>query len=552
MKRLIQKLLFFSFLFFIFSLSFSFTSYGSNGSKKSITTYDDVNILKSSSPSNGSTVKTLGYYKSNDGGGATYLITNKVDEVNDITTFKLSNGLYATLQVSGSAINVDSLGAHGDGVSDDSSYIQAAFDSGYKVVFGRQKTYKLISNGIMINTPNIIVEGNGSHIIVDDSYSPSNPEFKKYILRGSYTPHNTFTFSNLNFDVNIAQNNKYTITDYLCVIHPLFFDNISLNNIAVNISKSQNVITAFWMYYGCNKLSLNKCNFANNSTAKEGGIFFLNSRTDDIFNKYSSFDNVTIKNTTFSGTCGDEALAIWGPNTVNAKLSRCTFKWVRAFSGNSSRLITVSSSEDSDCTYNVSFDYCTFECSDSANGTSCDSFLGIGSISPLTKINVLFKNCNINANVRDSLLHFQYYTRLAPQIESFDYKTDRYKLQFNDCDITCNKTLTGSNPSYDPASVSSNALDCAFNNCDIKCSYCVAYLQYNQSDSHYYAPKISMIDNTVQISKSLGMICQNSKSAIADITISNNTLTTEGVKEQIVCQDTSSNVSLPTQKNSPK
>ncbi|MBE5825481.1 MAG: hypothetical protein E7307_02480 [Butyrivibrio sp.] len=492
MKSNYRSILFSFIIMFFLSLMLSFSSQSmDNTSGESLENID----ANENSESNGNSTK---------------------DEIN-ISNDNISNIVY-----------VDSLGAHGDGVTDDTPFIQAAFDSGNKVVFGDNKKYKLVSNGIKITNQDIVVEGNNSHIIVDDSYSPSNPDFQKYVFRGSYTPHDSLRISNLYFDINCSQNNKYSGSNYLCVIHPLFFDHITLDNVNVNIASSENNITAFWMYYGCQQLAMNNCNFTNNTTSESGGILFLHARTDNHFSRYNSFDNVQVNNCIFSGTCGDEAIGIWGVNNVNATFNSCTVNWNRACTNGISRPISINSSENGSCTFNVQFKNSNFFCNSAIDSTNCDSFLGVGTVTPSTIIRAKFDNCSFDAHVHGSFLRFQLLNRFPDQIPAFDYCNDRYDIAFSNCDITCNKTITGCNSFYDSSSLQNPAIDCAFDNCSIRCKYCVAMLECYSNTPYYYVPRISLTNNNIAISDSLSVVYMTSKSACGDISMSGNSISGSG------------------------
>lgn len=72
----------------------------------------------------GDMVKTLGYYEPNDGGGANYYIT---DNINNNAYQEQIGSLYAELITN--TYNVKMFGAKGDGLQDDSSYIQKAINT---------------------------------------------------------------------------------------------------------------------------------------------------------------------------------------------------------------------------------------------------------------------------------------------------------------------------------------------------------------------------------------------------------------------------------------
>ena len=76
----------------------------------------------------GQTVKTVGYYEVNDGGGAFYYIRAKLtDDVDDGGSLhELVNGLVAELIIENGTINVKQFGAKGDNKTDDSNAIRQA------------------------------------------------------------------------------------------------------------------------------------------------------------------------------------------------------------------------------------------------------------------------------------------------------------------------------------------------------------------------------------------------------------------------------------------
>lgn len=108
---------------------------------KAIFGFDNVESMKNATNLiNGSYAKTLGYYEINDGGEATYKITNAVSE----TEYKeeLKNGLFATLIIDNDSVNVHQFGAKGDGTTDDSNAINLALSSkAYNVSFIKGNTY---------------------------------------------------------------------------------------------------------------------------------------------------------------------------------------------------------------------------------------------------------------------------------------------------------------------------------------------------------------------------------------------------------------------------
>ena len=127
---------------------------------KTSSIYASVAELKSSTKvKNGDVVGTKGFYKASDGGGAYYEITNESLTADDISIFQLDNGLYAKLIIK-NQMNLKQFGAHGDGSTSDSLYINEAFKKvkGH-ILYVPSGTYIITDR---INTSsNIIVIGEG-------------------------------------------------------------------------------------------------------------------------------------------------------------------------------------------------------------------------------------------------------------------------------------------------------------------------------------------------------------------------------------------------------
>ena len=98
---------------------------------KAIFGFDNIEQMKEADNLiNGSYAKTLGYYAQNDGGSATYKIRNITNEdiVDEMFIIALSNPELIGELIIQDQINVKTLGAKGDGIQNDTSYIQAALD----------------------------------------------------------------------------------------------------------------------------------------------------------------------------------------------------------------------------------------------------------------------------------------------------------------------------------------------------------------------------------------------------------------------------------------
>lgn len=105
---------------------------------------------------NGDLVITKGYYSINDGGSAKYLITNINNNPNNMDKLELQNNLYATLILE-YPVNVKQVGCKGDGVQDDTLFLQRSIDLSYCGCYIPRGTY-LVTDTIDFENKTIIGE----------------------------------------------------------------------------------------------------------------------------------------------------------------------------------------------------------------------------------------------------------------------------------------------------------------------------------------------------------------------------------------------------------
>lgn len=146
--------------------------------------FNNVDAMKASNHlKDGMCVQTLGYYTANDGGASIYKIRTKTSsdiEDNGIIHF-IGTSLVAEL-IFNENIYVEQFGAKGDGIQNDTPFIQKCFDSVYSgmtVNFSCDKKYLVKSR---INIPYYInVKGNNAHLYINhDNENFSNNDYMLY------------------------------------------------------------------------------------------------------------------------------------------------------------------------------------------------------------------------------------------------------------------------------------------------------------------------------------------------------------------------------------
>lgn len=169
--------------------------------------YDTVADMKSSvNLVAGSYARTLGFHTINDGGGALYKIVD-TGTANEMDIISISEELNAQL-ISGNVVNVDKLGAHGNGTDEDTTIIQYAIDNFDTVQFSK-KTYlckgiTVLSNKTLIGD-NTVLQGDDTTDGIkcydnDDATVVSNVTLKNLELKNYTTGLNTVNCRRSIFD----------------------------------------------------------------------------------------------------------------------------------------------------------------------------------------------------------------------------------------------------------------------------------------------------------------------------------------------------------------
>ena len=236
-----------------------------------------ANMIADASLTEGMIVKTLGYNKIDDNGGAFYKIYN-TKEQNSEHYENLSNGKYALLVPNG-YITPEMFGASGDGVTDDTVSIQncidAAMSNGRTIKCYSGKTY-LITSAININN-RLNIDINKSIILCtsDTAFNITMPSIIDYteteknifnmnvkytgtsggtigfnIINGNFTE---FTGSINNFEtaikitggaecsfknISIVGNNSANCYGIYCTTSDLFFEDIIMKDCTVGFLNS--------------------------------------------------------------------------------------------------------------------------------------------------------------------------------------------------------------------------------------------------------------------------------------------------------------------------
>lgn len=430
-------------------------------------------------------------------------------------------------------VSVDSYGAVGDGIHDDSTAIQEAFDNNNYVCFTAGKTYKLITNGLYIRE-DLVIQGNDATILIDDSYNPINSDFSKHVIRHAYNSQSEYLeINDLNICVQITHNNfsGNNGKNYLCILQPTYIDNVVLQNVNITVSPSKNKIINLWLDHGCTSFKMDNCALKNYTTYTEGGVLWFMSSVDKLFNKFTNFQNIEISNCLLQGTCGDEILSLYGSYSVDATIENCTIIGNNQ-SPNTTRPITIYAT-DKNSEYNVTFRDCTMACmyNTSLDNCSYDSFLGIGSNNPNNNFNILFVNCYIYADVQNCLLYPSLLQKNINIINSYDLANSNFKLDFSYCNIVCNNPIAGSSSTLSQNHRDIIALDFNMNNCSIICNNSLAVLTpiWQNNTFYYYTPTIKLLNNSILIKNCNSLLIHKYANLEVFFTNKNNTLFNDSV-----------------------
>lgn len=256
--------------------------------------YDSVADMKADlNLKEGMKAVTLGYYNSNDGGGAVYIITTK-EQTQSIKTDKitLQNNLVALHFTLNNSVKLKQLGA--TPTEDISSYLERA---GYYQTIIFDDDY-FISNRVIFRNPSITLCGN-NHILTAKNwkYSEDNwcilvfiKDVKNSIVR------------DLNIHVMIQQGEESALTKEVTAVSVARGTKSSLiMNCHIEIDETPIRWTGFFVNSWNTTIKDSSC--VNKSYGSTGGSFWCLIKDDE---EQNSLPNIVVENCYFDSSAGDE------------------------------------------------------------------------------------------------------------------------------------------------------------------------------------------------------------------------------------------------------
>ena len=274
----------------------------------------NVEELKKINANIGDKYKTLGYYQENDGGNGRYDIIEDSQNLqeNNGTYIKLDNGLIAKLLVKDKTINVKQFGAIGNGINDDTVYLNEAFNSGINNIEIPNGEYK-ITDIIKLNTENTNILGNNSTIFTDNSFSPKKISEFLFIMETD----------NCNIkDLKIeARETEYFEQLYKSQLY-VGATNIQIKNCKIIIPETASSDYSYGnidLYTGWHNVLIENCELYLGNDSKKGGCIWIR----DLFNRGAS-DVTFINNKCYKKT-HDEILAVFMGSIENVNILNNNF-----------------------------------------------------------------------------------------------------------------------------------------------------------------------------------------------------------------------------------
>lgn len=278
-------------------------------------TFASVDAMAASSDlSVGDVVSTKSFYDGAGKGGAVYEVQQASDAnvPNSYSRISLANGLVAVLQPTNGTVSVEQLGAVGDGVTDDTKSIQAAFDlDDITVTFSKGTTYN-ITNRIWIRNDGTTVIGNGATLA-----------YREYFNFGDW--------AKTNFAISIGDNETQEI------VHDVYIQDLNVDSRdyeAFTKGFEHNIIRINYAenveLYGCDIIAdgvpedavhrrisnidmrsywkdvvIDSCTLVNRTYAEAGGTMWIRTGAEGT-------GNLTVRNCDIEKSCHDEIIAVFG------------------------------------------------------------------------------------------------------------------------------------------------------------------------------------------------------------------------------------------------
>ena len=199
-------------------------------------------MLNDSNIKSGMVCHTNGFRSQSDNGGCYYIIKD-IDEQNNYSVFETDNGKYAHMLKIAPYVTPEMFGAYGDGIHDDSEYLNYAFNFGLPV---KCVNKYLIKQDVSINN--------------DDDPSYDNDEFIRTTVEGKSS---VVTLYSSNVSLNAIRNEATFIFDGGSFIFRGTAGIAFTNCIFMGTLNRSKQDTAFKLISPARKLHINNCVFCN-------------------------------------------------------------------------------------------------------------------------------------------------------------------------------------------------------------------------------------------------------------------------------------------------
>ena len=283
---------------------------GNKLNKNKINKYNSVNDMKSDIDlKEGMVAETLGYYKPNDGGAATYNILKTESQIE--YQEELDNNLYATLIVKNSTINIKQLGAYGDNIHDDTLSFTKFSNSNIRKLLITYGTY-LINDILTFENKEIV--GIGKPILKLSNQTTSREHY--IILNGYARIENISFYNNIWATKTIGLKNCNDVIIRDC--YSKLGDNLRSGGLLDLYTNNKNILIENCIF-DYKSYSDGTYGEAGNGA---GGIWIREQDSS------KTSENIIMENCYISHYSRDEALGVWMWNGIvrNVQINNCTIE----------------------------------------------------------------------------------------------------------------------------------------------------------------------------------------------------------------------------------